>query len=143
MFSKNNLFEKLVLFCALLIFAAIILLFAIDYNSVDVDNSSGTVSLQYLTSSKQSTVTSSKTDTSDSTATSAPVTSKPQSSLININTATKDELDILPGIGPAKADAIVTYRETMGGFSSIEDIKNVKGIGEKTFENLKDYITVK
>lgn len=62
--------------------------------------------------------------------------------LININTATSEELQALPGIGEAKAAAIISYREDNGSFSSIEDITNVSGIGESTFENIKDYITV-
>ncbi len=69
-------------------------------------------------------------------------TSANQSDLININTADATELDKLPGIGPAKATDIISYRETNGGFQSIEEINNVKGIGDKTFENLKDLITV-
>jgi len=61
--------------------------------------------------------------------------------LININTASLEELDTLPGIGPAKAQAIIDYR-TITPFQTIEDIKNVSGIGEATFENIKDLITV-
>lgn len=61
-------------------------------------------------------------------------------SLIDINTATIEELDELDGIGPAKAKAIVEYRETNGKFEKIEDIKNVNGIGSVTFEKIKYYI---
>lgn len=58
---------------------------------------------------------------------------------ININTADKDELTKLPNIGDKRADAIIEYRETKR-FEKIEDIKNVSGIGEKYFEQMKDLI---
>lgn len=61
--------------------------------------------------------------------------------LININTATADELKQLNGIGDVIAARIVEYAQTVG-FKTIEDIKNVKGIGDKKFENIKDKITV-
>ncbi|MCD8119304.1 MAG: helix-hairpin-helix domain-containing protein [Lachnospiraceae bacterium] len=60
--------------------------------------------------------------------------------LISINTATKEELTALPGIGDTKAAAIITYRETNGPFTAIDEIMNVTGIGESTYEKLKDYI---
>lgn len=62
--------------------------------------------------------------------------------LININTATLEELDTLPGIGLTTAQKIIDYRTVNGPFSAIEDIMNVSGIGPSTFENLKDLITV-
>jgi len=62
---------------------------------------------------------------------------------VNINTATTEELSTLPGIGPTKAQSIIDYRTTNGPFQSIEDIKNVRGIGDATFEKLKDRITVR
>ena len=62
--------------------------------------------------------------------------------LININTADINQLTALPGIGPALAERIVDFRETKGQFNSVEDIKNVSGIGEKRFQDLKDKITV-
>jgi len=65
-----------------------------------------------------------------------------QSDKININNADATELDKLPGIGPAKAADIISYRESNGGFQSIEELKEVKGIGDKTFENLKDLVTI-
>lgn len=65
------------------------------------------------------------------------------SSLININKADVDKLTELPGVGEALAQRIVSYREENGKFKSIEDLKNVSGIGEKKFESLKEYIVVK
>ncbi|CAH2715467.1 ComE operon protein 1 [Neobacillus rhizosphaerae] len=61
---------------------------------------------------------------------------------ININKADEAELQKLPGIGPAKAKAIVEYRNTSGPFKAVEDLKNISGIGDKTFEKLKDLIMV-
>ena len=62
---------------------------------------------------------------------------------INLNSATAEELDKLPGIGPARAADIISYRESHdGGFQTIEEIKEIKGIGDKSFETLKDLITV-
>lgn len=60
---------------------------------------------------------------------------------VNINTATKDELKTLPGIGDSRADEIIRYRKNTG-FSKIEDIKNISGIGDKTYEKLKELISV-
>ena len=62
---------------------------------------------------------------------------------ININTANESELSSLPGIGDATALKIINYRNENGKFSSIDDIKNVKGIGENKFENIKDFIICK
>lgn len=62
--------------------------------------------------------------------------------LVNINTADAALLDTLPGIGPAKAQAIIDYRTKNGPFQAIEDIQNVSGIGPTTFANMKDQITV-
>ncbi len=62
---------------------------------------------------------------------------------IDINTATLAGLDSIPGIGPVIAQRIIDHRNANGNFKSVEDIKNVKGIGEKTFEKIKDYIEVK
>ncbi|HCT96897.1 helix-hairpin-helix domain-containing protein [Vagococcus sp.] len=62
--------------------------------------------------------------------------------LVNLNTATAQELQTLSGIGEKKAEAIITYRETNGSFQTIDDLKKVKGIGEKTFDSLKESITI-
>lgn len=62
--------------------------------------------------------------------------------LININTADSTALQKLPGVGPATAEKIISYRSENGKFKSIEDLKNVSGIGDKTFEKMKNKITV-
>ena len=61
---------------------------------------------------------------------------------ININTATAEELDALPRIGPVLAERIIAYREENNGFYDIEEIMDVSGIGESTFSEIRPYITV-
>jgi competence protein ComEA len=61
---------------------------------------------------------------------------------VNINTATKEELDALPGIGPVKAQAIIEYRNANGPFKAPGDIMKVRGIKEGEFGKIKDQITV-
>ncbi|HJV17343.1 MAG TPA: helix-hairpin-helix domain-containing protein [Bacillales bacterium] len=66
----------------------------------------------------------------------------PKSNKINLNTADENELQNLPGIGPSKATAIVAFRNENGPFQTIEDLKKISGIGDKTFEKLKESIMV-
>ncbi len=61
---------------------------------------------------------------------------------ININTATQQQLESLSGIGPVKAKAIIDYRSKNGAFKSVDDLKKVSGIGDKTLEKLKKDISV-
>lgn len=64
-------------------------------------------------------------------------------SVININKADKQQLQNIPGVGPSMAERIVNYREENGKFKSVEELKNISGIGEKKFESMKEYICVK
>lgn len=75
-----------------------------------------------------STATTSKNDTA--------------TTLVNLNTATSAQLQELPGVGPSTADKILSYRKEYGSFKTKEELMNVSGIGEKTFDKLKDSITV-
>ena len=62
--------------------------------------------------------------------------------LVNINTATQAQLESLPGLGPKVAERILEYRQKNGVFKKVEDLMNVKGIGEKSFLKLKPLLTV-
>ncbi|MFW6140266.1 MAG: ComEA family DNA-binding protein [Acidobacteriota bacterium] len=70
------------------------------------------------------------------------LTSQAEAKKININTASQAELQKLPRIGEVVAQRIIEFREKNGKFKKIEELMKVRGIGEKTFENLKDLITV-
>jgi len=88
---------------------------------------------------------SSETTTSSFVATSAEaseITSADSVGKINLNTATAEQLETLPGIGPALAERILAYREAYGPFTAVEDLLRVSGIGEKTLESIRDYIAV-
>ena len=69
-------------------------------------------------------------------------TDKGENKKININTASKEELMTLPGIGESKALAIIAYRKELGRFTSVEDIKEIPGIKDAVFSKIKDFITV-
>lgn len=78
--------------------------------------------------------------------TTAPASAEPDatptSRKININTASRTELETLPGIGEVLAERIIDYRQNVGKFRTIYDITNVKGIGEKTLAEMEEFITV-
>lgn len=62
---------------------------------------------------------------------------------LNLNTATEEQLVLLPGIGPAKAERIVAWRKRNGGFRRTADLRRVKGFGYKTFKRLEPFLTIK
>ncbi len=68
--------------------------------------------------------------------------SAPAGDKINLNSATAEQLETLPGIGPAIAKSIVEYRSKVGKFTKIEEILNVRGVGEKKFQRIKDRLTL-
>lgn len=82
------------------------------------------------------------TSTGQSEVSSAPAASALSEEKVNINTASKEELIGLNGIGEVLADRIIEYREANGGYKDVRELTNVKGIGEKLLEKLLPYMTV-
>lgn len=133
--SDKLKFGQIIMVALALLCAAVIAVIVFMRQSAVTEVDASSRPYTYVTSSKPR-YTSSASDTLSASGT-ASVSAK-----ININTADAAKLDELPGIGPAKAEAIIKYREENGYFGSIEDIKKVNGIGDKLFENMKDMITV-
>ncbi|HFI0149078.1 TPA: helix-hairpin-helix domain-containing protein [Streptococcus suis] len=76
------------------------------------------------------------------TASSAMSQEEKNTSLVNLNTATEADLQTISGIGAKRAADIIAYREANGGFKSVDDLNNVSGIGDKTMESIRPYVTV-
>ncbi|MEI4337898.1 helix-hairpin-helix domain-containing protein [Streptococcus suis] len=76
------------------------------------------------------------------TASSAMSQEEKNTSLVNLNTATEADLQTISGIGSKRATDIIAYREANGGFKSVDDLNNVSGIGDKTMESIRPYVTV-
>lgn len=62
--------------------------------------------------------------------------------VVNLNTATADELELLPGIGAARAQAVIGLRKQRGGFKSVDELKDVKGIGDTALERLRPFVRI-
>lgn len=101
-------------------------------------NNENTPAESYVTDSSGGVNSKEATNSTPSSSTSDTASKK-----VNINTATQEELDALPGIGPSIAAKIIDYREQNGKFNSIEEIKEVSGIGDAKYEKIKDSITIK
>lgn len=126
MLNKNYSTEKILLIFALILFAGIIFFNAFYKNDASIP------SVIYINENDK--VASENFDDNESNR---------NLNKININTATVEELsENLSGIGESIAKRIVEYREHNGEFTNIEDLKNVSGIGDKMFENIKDLICV-
>ncbi len=61
---------------------------------------------------------------------------------VNINTATEEQISVLPGIGPKLASEVIKYRNTIGKFGAIEDLKKVNGVGDKKLEKIRNFVVV-
>ena len=139
---------------ALLISAGLILYIALDTPEMkaviipESTTASATMDMnEIITFSNSETATDTSAVTATESVTTAAAnnteTKAPQpTGLININTATKEQLMTLNGIGEVKAAAIIDYRRENGKFKSIEELDNVKGIGPKIIEKIRAYITV-
>jgi len=64
----------------------------------------------------------------------------PLAGVVNVNTASSDELQLLPGVGAARAEALLTLRKQRGGFKSVEELKDVKGIGDAGLTRMRPYV---
>lgn len=109
-----------------------------DFEYITLNSGDGRKEDYYVGASS----TGSSSSNGSNLSTSSGYGSERKYSSVNINTATQTELETLPGIGPSLALKIINYRKENGKFSSIEEIKNVSGIGESKFESLKRYIMV-
>ncbi|WP_303804295.1 ComEA family DNA-binding protein [Ruminococcus flavefaciens] len=114
-------------------------------NTVTIIPRTEDISTEYTKTSKTSTTSRSKTTTRKTTSHTSRTTAVPTTAefvRLDINSAGADELTKLKGIGEVLAHEIISYRENSGGFRNIEEIMNVKGIGESIFADIRDHIYV-
>lgn len=144
MSEKSAIIEKIILFAVFIVFALIIISFSFNMNRVDTSEQQSDGSFQFVTSSKPEYVSSyPESEIGTTSGSSETPTSQPTiGGKIDLNTATAEQLLSLPGIGEKKADAIIQYRNEHGRFSSTEQLLDVNGIGDATYEKLKDLVTV-
>jgi len=72
----------------------------------------------------------------------APAKKKPPAAPVNLNTATSEDLQLVPGIGPVTAEKILQMRKSYGAFKSVDDLSAIRGIGPKRLEKMRKYLTV-
>ncbi len=112
---------------------------SVNYSVSDSDYARKTRTLaQSLSSGDSSLIADSDDDDADDAQTSA--TAQPVTYPLDINSATKEQIMTLPGIGEATAERIVAYREQYGRFSSLNQLREIKGIGDKRYEQLQPYL---
>ncbi len=75
--------------------------------------------------------------------TDAPTGRKATSGKLNLNTSTAEQLELLPGVGPAKAERIIAFRQKHGAFKRVADLRRVKGFGRKTLKKLEPFLDIK
>ena len=132
---KNSI--TTVLICITLAFATFVAGFYFGKNT-----SVNTIEISGHVSNKPSDLTSASTPDPSSAASTNSASQSQDVFPVNINTATLEELDLIPGIGPVLAQRILDYRAEIGQFVHVEELLDVSGIGEKTLEKMLQYITI-
>lgn len=144
--KKLNNSPELIIVAAGLIFASIIMLASLFYtppaSTATVIYSGKSVADNTESQSYSESVSESQTAAKSNNQESGSSSAQAKTQTVNINTADVQTLCTLSGIGEAKAQKIIDYRNSNGSFKSADEIMNVSGIGEKTYENIKDSITV-
>lgn len=126
----------------LIILSGIILYFSLSAPKVTVNSSETVDNFEYTEATEISHTLTETSKTPPKTQSSGSPSELTVSYPLNLNTCTVQELATLNGIGEQKANSIIEYREYLGGYTSVEQIKNIKGIGDKLYEKVSPYLTV-
>lgn len=123
---------------ALLVMSGILIYVSLSTPGVYKESETTATQISSSTEAATSTVKSSASSNADTSDNTASAVSYP----INLNTATVEELTSINGLGESRASAIIEYRDYLGGYTSVEQIKEISGIGDATYSKLAPYLTV-
>lgn len=141
--KSDKYLTRLLISVALIIIGAIFIIIALNQPRVSADKAvSSSVQTSVYNKTDSDSTADNFADLSESTNTSTEKSASAVDFPINLNTCTAEDLMSIEHVGETRANAIIAYREYLGGYTSVDQLKNISGIGDSVYESIEPYVTV-